>query len=164
MTKDELISAIESAFDGVPRPALLTLHVAEAHDGYDYGNDKAHRARDHVGRWQDLPSEHIERCQCALSHVDAVGMRYYLPAYMRWYLRNMESERVTTDHTLYSLDHHRNDPKLAEYHRQRFADFTRQELAACARFVAFCAEADDNVTDTGFARQQLERYWHQFLA
>ncbi|MEZ5536942.1 MAG: DUF6714 family protein [Thiolinea sp.] len=48
MSTEHLIQIIEMAFDGVPQPKEITLHVAEAHDGYDYDHDKEHRERDYT--------------------------------------------------------------------------------------------------------------------
>ena len=121
MNKEELIKFIENSFDGVENSKAITLHVAEAHDNYDYENDKKHREKDFIGSWQNVPSEHIKSCQNALSYVDKFGMRYYLPAYMVWYLKNLGvPDEIWSDHTLYSLDNHPNDEELSKYHKERF--------------------------------------------
>ena len=162
MSIEELIDIIAEAFDGVPQPGDITLHVAEAHDEYDYEHDEEHRKKDYIGRWQDLLQEHIRHCQSALSFVNKTGMRFYLPAYMVWYLRNFGKDEVVTDHALYSLDNHGKDPKLAEYHRERFSLFTPKQLRACALFIKFCANDDTEFTDTHFAKTKYERYWSKY--
>ena len=55
MDSEDLIDIIENAFDGVTQPDEITLHVAEAHDNYDYDNNLKHRKKDYIGRWQDVP-------------------------------------------------------------------------------------------------------------
>lgn len=163
MEKDELIKFIEEVFDGVEQPLEITLQVAEIHDDYDYDNDEEHRKNDFFGRWQEIPSEHIKKCQTALSYVDKVGMRYYLPAYMVWYLKNYgNSDEVYTDHTLYSLDNHPNDARLSEYHKERFSLFNPKQLKACALFVRFCGEDQSGFTDTNFAIEKYEKYWAKY--
>jgi hypothetical protein len=163
MNKEDVISQINEAFDGVEQPQEITLHVAEAHDDYDYNNNHTHRKKDFFGRWQDVPWEHIRACQNALSYLEKVGMRFYLPAYMVWYIRNYEKEgEVFTDHALYSLDPHLNDEKLSQYHKDRFSLFDRVQLRACAQFVRFCAEDSDGNTDSNFAQKIYERYWRQY--
>ena len=54
MDKEQVIELIQSAFDGVPQPDKLTLHVAEAHDNWDYDNDAIHWKKDHLSHthWQ----------------------------------------------------------------------------------------------------------------
>ena len=74
--------------------------------------------------WQNIPTEHIKSCQNALSYVDKVGMRYYLRAYMVWYLSNLDNpDEIWTDHALYSLDNHSNDEELSKYYKERFSLF-----------------------------------------
>ena len=163
MNMEELICLIERAFDGVPQPEDITLHVAEAHDDYDYEHDQEHRKEDYVGRWQDVPQEHIKKCQSALCFVNKIGMRFYLPTYMTWYLRNFDdNDEVWSDNTLYSLDNHDNDPELAEDHKDRFSLFTPEQLKACALFIKFCANDPTGSTDTDFAQKKYERYWAKY--
>lgn len=162
MDLEDLIKTITEAFDGVPQPERITIHVAEAHDEYDYEHDDEHRQKDFIGRWQDVPHEHIQRCQTALSYVDSIGMRFYLPAYMVWYLLNLRGSAVTSDHTLYSLNNHPNDPRLLEYHIERFALFNPRQLKTCALFVKYCAEDESGFSDTSFAHGIYKRYWSKF--
>ena len=83
--RDALVDRIEAAFDAVPPPAEghRTLLQAEAWDGYR----EADRSGEHLGRWQDLPEEHLHRCSNALTYLDGHGFRYYLPAIMTARLR-----------------------------------------------------------------------------
>lgn len=163
MDIQQLVTIIEQAFDGVDQPKDITLHVAEAHDAYDYDHDAEHRKKDYIGRWQDVPDAHVQKCQNALSYVNKIGMRFYLPAYLIWYLRNFGSDVIWTDHALYSLDDHSGDILLSEYHKERFSLFTAEQLKACALFVKFCANDITGFTDTGFAQNKYERYWAKFL-
>lgn len=162
MTRDELIGIINKAFEGVPQPDEITLHVAEAHDDYDYDHDEEHRKNDYIGRWQDVPAEHIQMCQAALSYVEKVGMRFYLPAYMVWYLRNLGSSKVWSDHVLYSLDNHPHDLGLSAYHKERFSLFTPEQLRACALFIKYCANDLSGHGDPYFAEKKYKRYWSQY--
>jgi hypothetical protein len=161
--RHELMVLIREAFDGVERPIELTLHVAEARDDYDYEHDVEHRRRDHEGPWQQILHEHLERCPHALSYLDAVGMRYYLPAFMLWYLEHLGTPRVRSDGTLYCLNPHHRDPELSRAHRERFARFSAEQLRACARFVKFCATHDE-LTDAPFAEAIYEEHWVAFDA
>ena len=159
-----LIEEIVKAFDGVVQPEQITLHVAEAHDLYDYDNDAEHRKKDFIGPWQGVPSDHMKTCQSALSYVDKVGMRYYLPAYMVWYLKNWgNTEEVFSDQVLYVLDNNPGDESLTQYHKERFSLFDTQQLRACALFVQHCADDPSEFSDASFAKIKFERYWSRFL-
>lgn len=82
---EDLVREIERAFDGVPPPdeAHETLHQAEAHDS----GGVCDRSRDALGRWQEVPDQHILECQWALPWLDAQGTQHYLPAIMTYVLR-----------------------------------------------------------------------------
>ena len=162
MKIEQLLAIIEAAFDGVPQPTDITLHVAEAHDNYDYSQDEIHRKKDHIGRWQDVPKAHIQACQCALSYVNKIGMRFYLPAYMTWYLTHFGTSEIGSDHTLYSLDNHPNEQNLSEYHKERFSLFTPEQLKACALFMKYCSTDTSDWTDTHFVQKKYYRYWSQY--
>ena len=43
LNRAQVISIIEEAFEGVPQPLEITLHVAEAYDSYDDDHDDEHR-------------------------------------------------------------------------------------------------------------------------
>jgi len=162
MSIEDLIEIIQKAFHGVEQPKDITLHVAEAHDYYDYENNDKHRAKDYIGDWEGVPDEHIHECKHALSYVDKVGIRYYLPAYMIWTLRNLSSDEYDLDHALYTLDNSPNDPQLSEYHKERFLLFNSEQMKACALFVKFCAEDEQDYTDSYFAKKKYDRYWYQY--
>lgn len=163
MQKDELIFIIDKAFDKVEQPTDITLHVAEAHDDYDYGHNSEHRKKDYFGSWQTIPDDHLSECTAALSYLDKVGMRFYLPAYMTWYLKNMgKINTLVRDFPLYALDNHPNDSKLSEYHKERFSLFSTEQMLACALFVKFCANSNSEITDVDFAKKKYERYWFKY--
>lgn len=159
--KNELIQEIEKAFEHVTPPEKVTLHVAEAHDSYDY-NDEKYRLNDVADRWQDVPVEHIEECQMALNYVDKVGMKFYLPAYMVWYLNKLNSGDVESDYTLYALDDYSDNIKMSCYFQERFSLFTHEQLKVCSHFVKYCAEDKSDIADAEFAKKIYKNYWKKF--
>lgn len=163
MDKNELISIIEAAFDGVPQPEEITLHVAEAHDDYDYSHNACHRKSDFCGAWQSVPEEHLQKCQSALCYLEKIGLRFYLPAFMVWYLRNLGTDKVWTDSTLYAFDNYPNDNGLEMHHKERFSIFNTSQLRACALFVKYFSEDESGFGDQYFAQQKYERYWIKFI-
>lgn len=88
---ERALGIIERAFDGVPPPDAdhRTLFQAAAWDGHRVVDQQ----RDHKGRWQDLPDAHVHACPNALYHLDAQGMRYYLPALMSYVVRGVGVRR-----------------------------------------------------------------------
>ena len=139
--KQDVLQAIEAAFDGVPFPGRghYSLYQAEAADSYGgCGQD-----RDHKGRWQDLPRQHILQCQWALTHLGAGSLPYYLPAIMSFAVREHDRERE--DHGVawifeslgYHLAFDLGDRGLRDYARKRHSLFSREQLGAVARFAEY---------------------------
>jgi uncharacterized protein (TIGR02996 family) len=132
---------VERAFDGAPPPdeEHRTLYQAEASDNRDWCD----RSRDHLGRWQDLPEEHLLDCQFALPHLDEQGLRYYLPAVMALGLRHLFSDDrpVLLENLSFTLGS-RYDADLRDYVRSRMRLLApEQRLAICT--YCFVAEHDE---------------------
>ena len=138
LQRDRVIAAtlawIDRAFDGVPVPDRQhrTIHQAEAADNYE----SCDRSRDHLGRWQDLPEDHLLANQWALSHLDDQGIHYYIPAAMCFALRHQVSHHVRdtwlTESLGYTLGPSGTD--LRGYQQQRFGLFDRDQRAAIYAF------------------------------
>lgn len=154
--KARVIKYIEAAFVGVKQPDKLTLHVAEAHDSYDYDHDEEHHKKDYIGPWLDIPAEHFANCQSALFQLDAEGLRYYLPGFMIWHLKNFDQAGVPIiDSVLFALN---VDPK----DNKRFALFNKEQLNACFLFVKYLVDCGGANTDQVVAQRMLEHYWHKY--
>lgn len=165
LSKKELINIITDAFDGVQPPETITLHVAQAHDDYDYANDDQHREFDQYDRWQNIFDEDLLECPHALSYLDKVGVRFYLPAYMVFFLRHFGeniSDWIVPYSVLYSLDNHPDNKQLAAHHQERFSLFSPKQLRACSLFVKFCAEDKTWFADAHFAKRKYETYWVKY--
>ena len=129
--KKELIERIEIAFDGVPAPSAdeRTLLQAEAWDNYDVVD----QTRDHKGRWQDLPDDHLARCQNALPHLGRQGIQYYLPAVMRYCLGQGGDWLFAS--LLFTLQP--STGELKAYQRERFSLLTAPQRDAILSFLEF---------------------------
>jgi hypothetical protein len=161
-----VLDEIALAFKDVPPPADVSLHVAEAHDSWDYDRDAELRKQDCATRWEDVPDAHIERCENALAHLNAEGLRFYLPAFMRWTLRNFRStDRWIPDATIYTLRRNQKDPGLNRYFNERFSGFDDAQRRACALFLHYfiTEDPDGRYVDVGEARHAMRLDWEQYL-
>jgi hypothetical protein len=132
ITAEDVILEIERAFDGVAREDGITLHEAVALDDYasDAGRTQA-RLRDTESRWQDVPTEDIEREYTIFSFLDDKGFKYYLPAYMTWMLRNFDhTHSASLDSTIYSLE-------PSSYFSKRSTLFNLAQSTAILHFLEF---------------------------
>ncbi|MBI5203052.1 MAG: hypothetical protein HY925_15780 [Elusimicrobia bacterium] len=133
--RDELIRAVESAFDSL---------------------------EDSGARWQDLPDAEIERLSESLPFLDPPGWRRSLPAYMRWTLKNYERPAAkTVDRTIYMLSPG-EAPELKARALERYKTLSGSQAATACRFLRFmCDVAGESRCDARAAREALA-YWGRF--
>lgn len=94
LAADAIIEMIQNAFSGMERGAGVTLHQALAlDDRADDAEQQRARARDVEARWEDVPDADIAASPNYLCFLDTAGFRYYLPANMRWSLKNYDDDR-----------------------------------------------------------------------
>ena len=156
-----LVEQIRAAFSGVGRRGGVSLHEADVIDRYGSARERARARRfDRERRWQEVPGPDIEHYHWALSFLDPVGFRYYMPAYMVWALHNYEtSHSASVDSTIYALDY---SDDLRAFALERYAQFSREQSQAVCAFLRFMAEDATGIADELVARRALERYWNQF--
>lgn len=149
------ISEIADAFARVQREDGVTLHEAEVIDDYGSAQERsAARQRDMDSHWHDVPGADIEQHYSILSFLDAKGLRYYLPAYMIWTLRNYAtSPSATIDSTIYALG----------FDNSHFHIFTPRQSKAIARFLEYMVLYATAFCDSGAASSALDTYWDRFL-
>ena len=96
---DNAIRAIEEAFSGVCLGDGISLREVDVID--DYGSEAeraAARALDETEDWRNLPDDLIEKSPDVLCFMDEAGLRFHLPAYMRFALRRCnDSESRSID-------------------------------------------------------------------
>jgi len=146
----QVLSEIETAFDGVSREDGVTLHEAEVLDSYGGAAERAAaRKLDTEARWNDAE---LAECRDVLSFLDNKGFRYYMPAYMC-------CELLFGDHNE-NLEFHLSvdrSGKLAAWTRARHDVFRPAEATAIHSFLVYAR--DDmgwEVSDESLA------YWGRF--
>jgi uncharacterized protein (TIGR02996 family) len=138
LQRDRVLAAtiawIERAFDSVPAPddAHRTIEQAEAADNYEEHD----RSGAHLGRWQELPDDHLLANQWALSHLDEQGIHYYVPAAMCFALRHHISHNAADHWITESLEYtlQPSGANLRDYEQRRFALFDRAQRQAIYAF------------------------------
>jgi hypothetical protein len=138
--KASLIAEITAAFDGVARGNGVTMSEAEELAYFPSTEElAAARAMDTELRWQDVSAERIARCPSALHYLDPAGFRYYIPAYLIWYLTfESEEESMTYDYLTFFLD---SDFEAEENKAMRtsLSLLTPEQSKAIASFCVFAA-------------------------
>jgi hypothetical protein len=145
----ELIEEIQRAFRGVERGKGVSLHETEVIDAYGSQDERGRaRAKDTDRNWQEVQDCWIEEFGGVggLSFLDAEGLRYYLPAYMTYWLRTGK------------------EPNMLAYHLQRIEPDL--DLLLRPKQKQVIAKFLDYVRITFASREAgkaLEGHWHQFL-
>jgi hypothetical protein len=146
MNLAELALQIEQAFDGVAVPGAghPTLYQAEAKDSYAPEFD---RSLDHLGRWQDLPFEHLRECPWAIAHLDSAGLHYYTPAILvrelQWRQSDDDALCLPVFESLRWALSPRGGYELREHRRAELALFTPTQRLA---ILAFYSATDSHPT------------------
>jgi hypothetical protein len=149
----ELISTIEAAFDGVPKPHKMTLRVARAADDYVPEEEwSAIRALDSEARWQDVADTDLEEHWDVHPFFDAPAFRYYIPAFLVWAIRHYTTMDYHVEGmTLWSLKPENEQLQL----------LTEEQRYAITQFLKFGAMAFDDF-DAQEAAVLYEGYWKQY--
>ena len=139
---EDAVKQIVDAFAEVSLGDGVSLREADVID--DYGTDDeraAARKQDELQDWQRIPDEDIENHSSVLCFMDDEGLRFHLPAYMRFTLRRYhESESMSTDSTLYQLC----DPDCI---KRLLACLTGQQIDAIKTFLNTCLAIGDDWLD-----------------
>ena len=140
--RDALLDLIAQAFAGVSREGGISLHGTQVLD--DWGTRDAALAvaeLDTDTDWTEVPTADLQRFDSALSFLDPIGFRYYLPAYMTWDLsRCLGLDALWFEsHLLFHLGYiAQDDDGQKEYRRTSLLD-ARQRNAAL-RYLRFIAD------------------------
>ncbi|MBD2056200.1 hypothetical protein H6F88_09250 [Oculatella sp. FACHB-28] len=174
--KTALIEEITAAFDGVSRQEGVTLHEATVIDNYGSLEERAlARTQDTEDKWQNVPDRDIRFTNAVLSFLDPKGFHYYIPAYVVWYLRNIDNEDPefwsnTFSSVIFHLSAGVHDD-VGEYYLSKFKLFTLEQAKAIAHFLVFEAEREDaaqiaykqqwrkSMSKEGFSPEELDDAW-----
>ena len=152
MAEDVLIDAISNAFQGVLLGGGTSLNEARANDA---GGDREKYLElakgDERQDWRNIASGTLESFPVLFSFMNHKGLRFFLPAYMIWTIRNhKKSDLQISDATIYAID-------PDNYSIGSFASwFSPPQIAAMISFLEYCAVNDDSL-DAIAAREKLQK-------
>lgn len=161
----QLRAAISKAFEGVKLGSGMTLRQAQATDRYleeplSPAQYAALRRGDVTENWAYVPRSELDR-DC-VAHLDAEGLRYYLPALMLSVLDAYEPSEMRVIGTLMALC---PDKKGWPYHMERYKLLNAAQKAAIALFLQTLPRSVPmDREDSLSIERALRNYWHEFLA
>jgi hypothetical protein len=136
---ERTLRQIESAFAGAPRPPDERLLHERSRDDNDIAALYA------IAHWRDVPDAVVENEYAALSFLSPEGFRHFIPAYMRFALRQLGTGRAAVDSTIWSLSPDvYEDPGLRDYVISKLRALDDAQRAAVVAFLeAVRAQGDD---------------------
>ena len=172
MEREDVEAAIRSAFAGVRLGTGISLQQARLIDeGLTVDMSEAQFAGiprlEITDDWTRI-SESELLCD-ALAHLDASGLRYYLPAPMLWLLDHYNDEDLTSDPeasmtAIGTMSALAPSAEFARYRWDIYDGFTLQQRAAMAMYVeALPRLVELDREDVTRVSRSLGRYWAQFL-
>jgi hypothetical protein len=171
MERDEIEAAIRSAFADVRLGSGVSLRQAQAIDesifGMDVPNFGALLRSEVTDDWTHVPEEELVR-DC-IAHLDADGLRYYLPALMLWLLDHYDDDdrlfRDGADMTMIgTIGALAPSAQFAASHWRIFDGFTVEQRKAIASYLeSLPLHVDLDYRDATDVARSLDQYWAQFL-
>lgn len=153
MNRDQLITKIESSFNGVTLINGIGIFEAEAIDNYETTEvRKIEREKDIRDHWQSIPDDVIGQYYSVLSFMDDNGLKFALPAYMRFATKYYDtSASASIDSVIYTLANQRNWEFLSNEQKETIADF-----------LSFMVLEADSHVDSRQASLAYENIWSQY--
>jgi hypothetical protein len=158
MNRIEVIRDIESAFGGV---ALEDgIGILEGRVLHGYANDREReniRKTDFRERWRDIPDDVIANNAVALCFMDPKGLRFNLPAYMRFTLLHYDdSDSDSFDWVIYAVSKEQHDID------HEWTIFSEAQKAAIAKFLRYMVVEAEEWVDSQQASYTYQRLWKKY--
>jgi hypothetical protein len=126
---DGAAARVEAAFAEAPRPTNTNLLHPDCADDMDiehlYG----------VADWRRLGDREIVGGYAALAFLSPAGFRHFVPAYLRWVLRNPDSAEAVVDSTVWAFHADMYDESLRPFVRSKWELLDSPQRGAVAAFL-----------------------------
>ena len=159
--KKEIISEIQSAFEGIKLDGGTSLEQARLMDNYERGVSPAEfvrlSKRETTDDWSTIPGDVLDRAD-AIAFLDAKGLRYYLPALMLRLLDNYDPSSMMTIGVLSAL-YPKNETQ--EYNLSALNRRQRRAIALFLRDLTEMVELWGE--DVPKVERAYSKYWYKYL-
>jgi len=166
MDTKRVIEIIETAFLDVPRAEIslrqFVLTDKKGMSGEITDEEWESAGKDRVdSRWEEIPDDEIIECDCLLAHMEAQEFRYFLPAYMRFSLKNIAKpahKNMILGSTIFCLTPSTKYPDMYVYTVQQLSLLDDKQKSAVRAFLKCMVELA-NVYGKRDAELALKKYW-----
>ncbi|WP_020559140.1 DUF6714 family protein [Thiofilum flexile] len=143
---ESLSLSIQDEFSDVPFPSHCGLHAAVAIDDWIEDEEvlkEITEREDYIGEWKNVPIEHLLQCMTALCYLDARGMAFYLPAYMKAIIEEptaFDKPRCSSAwQVIWTMCPCDDDPELKQYFLDQFTLIHGGKKRVCRKFLEYVA-------------------------
>jgi hypothetical protein len=148
------LAQIELAFRDAPRPSNDDLLHERCMDDNDIVRLYP------IAHWREMPHELVESEYAALSFLSPDGFRHFIPAYMGFTLRHLDSGAAAVDSTIWSLAPvFYEDAGIQDFVVSKLSALTDDQRAAAIAFLEAVREDGDD-----YLAEQAEKalgYWRE---
>lgn len=135
---DDVLTQIDAAFAAAPRPSDDDLLHDDCYDDNDIAALYAY------ADWRDVPDEVVAYEYAALSFLSPAGYRHFIPAYMSFALRHLDSGENSVDSTISSLGLDEwSDERMRAFTRSKWTGLDGAQRAAVLAFLHAVRSLDD---------------------
>lgn len=149
-TIQPIFADIDQAFAGIEPPGDDKLLHPDCMDDVDvlefYG----------LVRRENMTDAMVVYSYAAPNSFSPEAFRYYLPAYLKWTLQNLDSPEYASESILLALDPATDKEMLHEFRKSKFVLFDKAQIAAVKRFLWAISEHPGLGE---FADNALINYW-----
>ncbi len=153
MNRDLLVAQIEDAFKDVSLCNGIGIFEADAVD--DYASEEVRineRNRDIRDDWKSISDDVIDQHYSVLSFMDEDGLRFSIPAYMRFAVRFYETSASASIDSIIYLFASQRDWKF----------LSNKQMKVIASFLSYMVLEADDYIDSYQASLAYEKTWSQF--
>lgn len=140
IVESELIAQIHRAFSGVELEDGVSLNMTEFFDsGGRNSRFEEMAAGDERVDWASIADETLEQFTVTFCFTDLKGYRFYLPAYMTWFIRNHRSSRsIIAETTIHAID-----PTRHQFDEIPFVDWFKEgQIQAMKKFLKYAGPGE----------------------
>lgn len=153
MNRNNLITQIEEAFKNVSLNDGVGIYEAEAIDNYASEDiRKTERKKDVRNDWTYIIDDVIDQYYSVLSFMDDDGLRFVIPAYMRFAVRFYDTNASASIDAIIHV--------LADSRQWDF--LTNKQKQVVADFLSFMVLEAGNHVDSWQASLAYENIWSQY--
>jgi hypothetical protein len=168
--RDDIEAGIRAAFEGVRLGSGVSLRQAKAIDNYSRGLTRAQfdalKQAEVTDDWTRVPEDEVAAAYVA--HLDADGLRFYLPALMLWLLDHYDDEDLDwggTGMTIIGTVIALAPPQASARSRWDVYDgFSPEQRTAIASYLEALPRLVGLLEqDATSVAESLGQYWAQFM-